>query len=83
MVRVPVFTPVYCEVKQPPPPALPLAKLRADSAPADTMRAYVASVILLKGALEQSDTLLSGCAEPKAGDGNPPATIAASKTATR
>ncbi|MGH7917271.1 MAG: hypothetical protein ACREQE_07365 [Candidatus Binataceae bacterium] len=76
MVKVPVFTPVYCEVKQPPPPSLPVAKLGADSAPADTMRAYVASVILLKGALEQSDALLNGCAEPKAANKSSPVTAA-------
>lgn len=63
-VEVPVIEPVYC---QPPPsrrPALPIAALTAASAPADTLRAYAATVILLKGLVRERDALIAGCAEP-------------------
>jgi hypothetical protein len=66
-VKVPVFTPMYCDVARPPLPKLPLTALKSDSAPGETMRAYVASVILLKGAVEERDALLGSCRPPSDG----------------
>lgn len=63
-VEVPVIEPVYCQAPQTVPPALPIATLTPASAPADTMRAYVATVILLKGLVHERDALIAGCAEP-------------------
>jgi len=64
VVNVPVIEPVYCQAPQLVAPALPIASLTAASAPADTMRAYVATVILLKGLVHERDALLAGCEEP-------------------
>jgi hypothetical protein len=63
-VKVPVATPVYCNVGKLDKPALPLAALKADSAPADTIRAYAATVALLKGAVQERDSVIAGCAAP-------------------
>ena len=63
-VRVPIATPVYCEVSKLDRPALPLATLNAQSPPADTIRAYAATVALLKGAVEERDLELAGCTDP-------------------
>ena len=64
-VKVPVATPVYCSVAKLDKPALPLSALKADSAPADTMRAYAATVAVLKGAVRERDSMLAGCAAPE------------------
>ncbi len=61
MVRVPVPIEMPCQVAAMPRPAMPIAELGADSAPADTVRAYAATVAILKGAVEQRDQALSGC----------------------
>ena len=61
---VPIPTPVYCQVGKLAKPELPISSLRADSAPADTIRAYAATVALLKGAVRQRELLLEGCAAP-------------------
>jgi hypothetical protein len=63
-VKVPVATPVYCQVAKMNQPALPVAALHPDSAPADTMRAYAATVAILKGAVRQRDLVIEGCAPP-------------------
>ena len=63
-VKVPVATPIYCPVAKLDKPALPIAELKADSTPADTVRAYAATVAILKGAVEQRDSVLAGCAAP-------------------
>ena len=69
-VQEPVYEPVYCQPEETAPPALPIASLTSKSAPADTMRAYVESVILLKALVRDRDALIAGCAEPP---GAPPA----------
>ena len=61
MVRVPVPIEMPCQVAAMPRPAMPIAELGADSPPADTVRAYAATVAILKGAVEQRDEALSGC----------------------
>jgi hypothetical protein len=63
-VKVPVATPVYCEVGKLAKPELPIAALKPDSAAADTVRAYAATVAILKGAVRQRDLLLQGCGAP-------------------
>jgi hypothetical protein len=63
-VNVPVATPVYCTVAKLDKPAMPISTLKADSAPADTMRAYAATVAILKGAVEERDSVIAGCAPP-------------------
>jgi hypothetical protein len=65
-VQVPIATPVYCEVSKLDKPALPIGALNAESPPADTIRAYAATVALLKGAVEERDLELAGCADPAA-----------------
>jgi hypothetical protein len=64
LVEVPVPTPIYCDVPALPRPALPIATLGAGSAPADTVRSYAATVVVLKAALIQRDSILAGCAPP-------------------
>ena len=66
-VKVPFATPVYCAVGKLDKPALPLAALKADSPPADTIRAYAATVAILKGAVQERDSVLAGCAAPVSG----------------
>ena len=63
-VKVPVYQPVYCT-----PPAignrtLPVSGLTAASAPADTIRAYAATVVVLKATVRELDSLIEGCEEP-------------------
>ena len=64
MVEVPVPSPVCCTAEQLPPPSLAIAALRSDSPPADTIRSYAASVIVLKSAVKQRDAILQACAAP-------------------
>lgn len=66
-VQVPVAAPVYCAPPSDPPPALPIAALTAASAPADTIRAYAATVIVLKGLVRERDARIAGCAQPADG----------------
>lgn len=63
-VDVPVPEPVYCSAQAPARPALPISALSESSSPADTIRAYAASVIILKGAVEQLARILAGCTRP-------------------
>jgi hypothetical protein len=83
-VKVPVATPVYCQVAKLDKPALPIAALKADSAPDDTIRAYAATVAILKGAVRQRDLAIEGCAPPPSpqaapSDETPPSPAADSK----
>ncbi len=63
-VDVPVATPVYCDAPPLAKPELPIRDLGKGSTPADTVRAYAASIVILKGAVQQRDDLLKGCAKP-------------------
>jgi hypothetical protein len=69
-VQVPIATPIYCQVAKLDKPALPIAELKSDSAPQDTIRAYAATVAILKGAVTERDLSIAGCAAP-AGDKDP------------
>ena len=73
-VEVPIATPVYCEASTLEKPALPIAALTPDSPPADTIRAYAATVALLKGAVEERDLVIAGCAAP-VGNAQTPSTL--------
>jgi len=64
-VSVPIPVPVYCAAPAPPRPALQIASLAPDSAPADTIRAYAATVVILKAAVVERDQLLRACAAPQ------------------
>jgi hypothetical protein len=66
-VKIPVPQMVYCEAPKLEKPNLPIAALGADSAPADTIREYAATVAVLKGAVLERDQVIAGCAKP-AGD---------------
>jgi hypothetical protein len=63
-VMVPVLQPVYCAAPAPQYPSLPIGRLTAASPPADTIRAYAASVIILKGVVRERDGVIAGCADP-------------------
>src|SRR5579872_669619 len=73
-VKVPVATPVYCQVGKLSRPSLPLSTLKPDSAPADTIRTYAATVAILKGAVRQRDFAIEGCTAPL-GDPVPPTKV--------
>jgi hypothetical protein len=64
MVKIPIATPIYCDVPVLQQPPLAIAMLTADSAPADTIRMYVATVDILKSAVKERDTILKACAAP-------------------
>jgi hypothetical protein len=68
MVEVPVLHEMPCPVPALDHPTLPLAALKPDSPPADTMRVYAATVVILKGAVRQRDALLAGCARRAASE---------------
>jgi hypothetical protein len=63
-VQVPVYEPVYCTPPTLANPKLPITGLSAASVPADTIRAYAASVVLLKGAVRELNSIIEGCEEP-------------------
>ena len=63
-VKVPVATPVYCKVAKLDKPELPISALKTESAPDDTIRAYAATVAILKGAVRVRDLAIAGCAAP-------------------
>ncbi|HUY28528.1 MAG TPA: hypothetical protein VMV27_14045 [Candidatus Binataceae bacterium] len=65
-VSVPIPEPVYCAASAPGHPRLPIANLGAGSAPADTVRAYAATVVILKASVAQRDELLRACSAPQA-----------------
>ncbi|HEY2526084.1 MAG TPA: hypothetical protein VGI29_13550 [Candidatus Binataceae bacterium] len=62
MVQVPVLHETPCPAPALADPTLPLAALKPQSPPADTMRAYAAAVAILKGAVRERDAVLAGCA---------------------
>ena len=62
MVQVPVLHETPCPAPAFADPALPIAGLKPQSPPADTMRAYAAAVAILKGAVRERDAVLAGCA---------------------
>lgn len=64
--QVPIATPVYCEVPQLTLPDLPIAALNDSSSPADCVRAYAASIAILKSAVNERQAILDGCAAPAA-----------------
>ncbi len=81
-VKVPVATPVYCQVAKLDKPELPISALKTDSAPDDTIRAYAATVAILKGAVLQRDLAIEGCAAPAgAQDATPQPRVAPSSGA--
>jgi hypothetical protein len=63
-VKIPVYYPVYCSASLPERPKLPIGALSARSEPAETIKAYAASVVILKGAVSQRDAIIEGCAQP-------------------
>lgn len=63
-VKVPVAVPVYCTIPKLARPELPISQLKPQSPPAQTIRAYAASVVLLKGAVIERDAVIAGCARP-------------------
>jgi hypothetical protein len=63
-VKVPMFELAYCQVPKLTRPTLPVAALALRSPPADTIRAYAASIVLLKGAVLQRDAVITGCVGP-------------------
>lgn len=65
-VRVPIYQPVYCASGPVGRPELPIGRLAPNSTPAATVKAYAATVAILKGAVLQRDALLAGCAGPVA-----------------
>jgi hypothetical protein len=69
-VEVPVPTPVYCPTPRLEHPALPLAALKPDSPPAETIRAYAASVAVLEGAVLERDDIIAGCVAPVSSGGS-------------
>lgn len=65
-VQVPVPVPVYCPVPKLGHPALPIASLTPASSPADTIRAYAASVARLKSAVLARDAVIAACSKAPA-----------------
>jgi hypothetical protein len=63
-VKVPVYQPIYCTPPAVANPTLPISGLTAVSSPADTIRAYAASVVMLKATVRELDALIEGCEEP-------------------
>lgn len=61
-VRVPVLHETPCPAPRLQDPTLPIAALKPASAPTDTIRAYAASVAVLKGAVRERDAVIAGCA---------------------
>ncbi|HEY6394796.1 MAG TPA: hypothetical protein VIX12_05210, partial [Candidatus Binataceae bacterium] len=72
-VDIPIASPIYCKVPALTKPAMPIAALKPDSPPADTVRSYAASIVILKAAVDERDALLAGCAGPDATTGAMPA----------
>ena len=70
MVKVPVYEPIYCATPKLERPVLPVGALRPDSLPADTMKAYAATVAILKGAVDERDEVIAGCEKPGGGGTN-------------
>jgi hypothetical protein len=65
-VQVPVAIPVYCKPPVLARPGLPIAGLSSASSAAETIRSYAATVMILKGAVQERDAVIAGCAAPPA-----------------
>jgi hypothetical protein len=61
-VQIPLDRPVDCMSTPPARPALPISALGTGVSPADTIRSYAATVVILKGAVRDGDALIAGCA---------------------
>jgi hypothetical protein len=68
-VKTPVLDPVYCRPPALARPSLPVGRLTAASPAADTIRAYAATIVILKAAVRERDEIIAGCAPPPAGKG--------------
>src|SRR5438445_1352550 len=64
-VEIPIAQPVYCDAPKMSRPGLPIGSLTESSSPAETIRAYAASIALLKGAVSQRDEIIAGCSRPE------------------
>ncbi len=80
-VEIPVPEAVPCSVAIPARPALPIAALAAGSPPGDTMRAYAATVAVLKVAVAEREELLRVCIAPDS-SANPPPLVSAVSAAS-
>ncbi len=67
-VDVPVAVPIYCAAPPSQYPELPIGALRSTTPPADTIRAYAATVVVLKGLVRERDAIIAGCVAPKTDD---------------
>jgi len=79
VVDVPVVKHVYCDPGDTIFPELPIAKLKPDAAPADTIRAYASTVAILKGEVIRRDILLDSCRAPSTLVGPEPKLVQAVK----
>ncbi len=68
-VRVPIYEPAYCAATTPARPILPISGLKPDSSPAAEVKAYAASIALLKAAVLEREDLLAACVKPAAKGG--------------
>jgi hypothetical protein len=66
-VETPVVEAVYCAPPALTYPRLPIAGLSIGSKPADTIRAFAASITILKGVVRERDELIAGCAQASHG----------------
>ena len=66
-VKVPILRTLPCDPPRLGRPALPIAALQPASPPADTIRAYAATVVILKGVVADRDAALAGCAASAGG----------------
>ena len=63
-VETPVLEPVYCRPPALLRPPLPVARLKPATPPADTIRAYAATIVILKAEVRERDAVIAGCAPP-------------------
>lgn len=63
-VKLPVYSPVYCTIPKLERPPLPVAELKSDTPPADTLKAYASTIVILKGAVDERDEVIAGCVKP-------------------
>jgi hypothetical protein len=79
-VKVPMYQSVYCDPPALGDPELPVSGLRPGTAPAETMRAFAGSIVILKGAVHERDEIIKGCEKPGApsdAKGNEPSSAVA------
>lgn len=63
-VKVPMYQSVYCDPPALENPELPVGALRPGTPPAETMRAFAGSIVILKGAVHERDEIIKGCERP-------------------